>query len=143
MTRAGAGCQCECAVALLGIMPDHNLFSHCRQNPIMGLDASGMYDTDERAYREEPQKAGIPPAEAVAFVKRCRDVHGLDIDGLMAIPPDGLPPGAYFAHLAELAQQAGVATLSMGMSGDFETAIAMGATHVRVGSALFGHRPTV
>ena len=88
----------------------------------------------------EPQKAGIAPAEAVAFVARCRDVHGLGIDGLMAIPPEGAAPGPYFAHLAMLARDAGVGTLSMGMSGDFETAIAMGATHVRVGSALFGKR---
>ncbi len=89
----------------------------------------------------EPQKAGIPPAETVAFVARCRDVHGLAIEGLMAIPPEGVPPGPYFAHMAELAAAAGATTLSMGMSADFETAIAMGATHVRVGSALFGHRP--
>lgn len=89
----------------------------------------------------EPQKAGIAPAEAVAFVQRCRDVHGLDVVGLMCIPPEGRPPGGYFGHLATLAKQAGVTNLSMGMSGDFETAIAMGATHVRVGSALFGHRP--
>ena len=88
----------------------------------------------------EPQKAGIAPDEAVAFVARCREVHGLAIAGLMAIPPDGEPPGPYFAQLAMLARAAGVAELSMGMSGDFETAIAMGATHVRVGSALFGHR---
>jgi uncharacterized pyridoxal phosphate-containing UPF0001 family protein len=58
----------------------------------------------------------------------------------MAIPPEGVPPGPYFAHLAALASDAKVAILSMGMSADFETAIAMGATHVRVGSALFGHR---
>ena len=88
----------------------------------------------------EPQKAGIAPAEAVDFVARCRAVHGLDVVGLMCIPPDGLPPGGYFAHLAQLGREAGVANLSMGMSGDFETAIAMGATHVRVGSALFGSR---
>lgn len=88
----------------------------------------------------EPQKAGIAPQEAVAFVRRCREVHGLDVAGLMCIPPDGLPPGGYFAHLAVLGRDAGVKNLSMGMSGDFETAIAMGATHVRVGSALFGHR---
>lgn len=88
----------------------------------------------------EEQKAGIPIAEAVDFVSRCRDVHGLDIVGLMCIPPDGQPAGPYFAHLAALGRAAGVASLSMGMSGDFETAIAMGATHVRVGSALFGHR---
>lgn len=89
----------------------------------------------------EPQKAGIPPAEAVAFVARCRDVHGLTIDGLMAIPPEGVPPGPYFAQMAKLARDTGASVLSMGMSADFETAIAMGATHVRVGSALFGHRP--
>ena len=89
----------------------------------------------------EPQKAGIPPGEAASFVKRCRDVHGLTIDGLMAIPPEGVPPGPYFAHMATLAKTVGATVLSMGMSADFETAIAMGATHVRVGSALFGSRP--
>lgn len=89
----------------------------------------------------EPQKAGIAPAEAVAFAGRCRAVHGLDVVGLMAIPPEGVPPAPYFAHLSELARDAGLLQLSMGMSGDFETAIAMGATHVRVGSALFGSRP--
>ena len=91
----------------------------------------------------EEQKAGIAPDDTVAFVERCRSVHGLDIVGLMCIPPDGVPPGPYFAHLAELARQADVEQLSMGMSGDFEVGIAMGATHVRVGSALFGHRPPV
>ena len=89
----------------------------------------------------EAQKAGMAPADTVAFVKRCRDEHGLEIVGLMCIPPDGQPPGPYFAQLAELGRQADVARLSMGMSGDFEVAIAMGATDVRVGSALFGHRP--
>ena len=88
----------------------------------------------------EEQKAGIPPAEAAAFVGRCRDLHGLDVVGLMCIPPEADPAGPYFAHLASLARDAGVEKLSMGMSGDFETAIAMGATHVRVGSALFGTR---
>ncbi|WEK04206.1 MAG: YggS family pyridoxal phosphate-dependent enzyme [Candidatus Devosia phytovorans] len=88
----------------------------------------------------EEQKAGIAPAEAVAFVARCRDVHGLNIVGLMCIPPDGVPPGPYFAQLNALGRAAGVERLSMGMSGDFEVAIAMGATDVRVGSALFGHR---
>lgn len=90
----------------------------------------------------ESQKAGIAPAETLAFVERCRTVHGLEIAGLMCIPPDGAPPGPYFAQLAELGRAAGVEQLSMGMSGDFEVGIAMGATHVRVGSALFGHRPT-
>ena len=89
----------------------------------------------------EPQKAGIAPAETVAFVERCRREHGLDIVGLMCIPPDGVPPGPYFAHLATLGRAAGVERLSMGMSGDFEVGIAMGATDVRVGSALFGQRP--
>jgi PLP dependent protein len=89
----------------------------------------------------EPQKAGIAPDETVAFVERCRSEHGLDVVGLMCIPPEGQPAGPYFAQLAVLGQAAGVEKLSMGMSGDFETAIAMGATHVRVGSALFGTRP--
>jgi pyridoxal phosphate enzyme (YggS family) len=88
----------------------------------------------------EEQKAGIAPAEAVAFVERCRAEHALRVEGLMCIPPDGAAPGPYFAHLATLAREAGVEKLSMGMSGDFETAIAMGATHVRVGTALFGTR---
>ena len=91
----------------------------------------------------EEQKAGIAPSDTVAFVERCRTVHGLDIVGLMCIPPDGVPPGPYFAQLAMLGQAARVAQLSMGMSGDFEVGIAMGATHVRVGSALFGHRPPI
>jgi uncharacterized pyridoxal phosphate-containing UPF0001 family protein len=88
----------------------------------------------------EEQKAGIAPSEAVAFVARCRSEHGLDVVGLMCIPPDGEPAGPFFAHLASLARDAKVERLSMGMSGDFETAIAMGATHVRVGTALFGTR---
>lgn len=88
----------------------------------------------------EAQKAGIPPGEAVAFVERCRSVHGLMVDGLMCIPPDGETAGPFFAHLASLGRDAGVQKLSMGMSGDFEIAIAMGATHVRIGTALFGTR---
>jgi hypothetical protein len=89
----------------------------------------------------EPQKAGIAPDETVDFVARCRSAHGLNIVGLMCIPPDGVPPGPYFAQMVALARDAGVAELSMGMSGDFETAIGMGASHVRLGSALFGGRP--
>jgi PLP dependent protein len=89
---------------------------------------------------EEEQKAGIAPRETVAFVERCREVHGLDIAGLMAIPPVDENAGPYFALLARLASDAGVAELSMGMSGDFELAIAFGATSVRVGSAIFGAR---
>ena len=88
----------------------------------------------------EPQKAGIEPRDAVAFVARCRDVHGLTIEGLMCIPPADENPGPHFALLEKLAREAGVAKLSMGMSGDYETAIAFGATSVRVGSAIFGSR---
>jgi pyridoxal phosphate enzyme (YggS family) len=88
----------------------------------------------------EPQKAGLAPDETPDFVRRCRESWGLDVRGLMCIPPDGMPPGPYFAHLATLARAADVAELSMGMSADFETAIAMGATEVRIGSALFGAR---
>ena len=88
----------------------------------------------------EPQKAGIEPAEAVAFVARCRKTHGLVVEGLMCIPPADENPGPHFALLEKLAGQAGVEKLSMGMSGDYETAVAFGATSVRVGSAIFGHR---
>ena len=88
----------------------------------------------------EPQKAGIEPRDAVAFVTRCRDVHGLAIEGLMCIPPADENPGPHFALLEKLAREAGVEKLSMGMSGDYETAIAFGATSVRVGSAIFGSR---
>lgn len=91
----------------------------------------------------EEQKAGIDPREAAAFVTRCRTEHGLAIDGLMCIPPFDENPGPHFALLEKLAREAGVERLSMGMSGDFETAIAFGATEVRVGSAIFGHRPGV
>ncbi|RUY97136.1 YggS family pyridoxal phosphate-dependent enzyme, partial [Mesorhizobium sp. M7A.F.Ca.CA.002.15.1.1] len=88
----------------------------------------------------EPQKAGIEPRDAVAFVARCRDVHGLAIEGLMCIPPADENPGPHFALLEKLSKEADVAKLSMGMSGDYETAIAFGATSVRVGSAIFGTR---
>jgi pyridoxal phosphate enzyme (YggS family) len=89
---------------------------------------------------EEPQKAGIAPDEAVAFVERCRTVHGLSIEGLMCIPPAEGDPAPFFDRLAALAKQAGLAKLSMGMSGDFAIAVAHGATSVRVGSAIFGAR---
>lgn len=88
----------------------------------------------------EPQKAGIEPKETVAFVNLCRDELGLNIEGLMCIPPAEDHPGPYFALLRKLAAEAKVEKLSMGMSGDFETAIGFGATSVRVGSAIFGHR---
>lgn len=89
---------------------------------------------------EEPQKAGIAPGEAVAFVARCRSEHGLEIEGLMCIPPAAADPTPFFAQLAELAREAGLEKLSMGMSGDFKAAVVAGATSVRVGSAIFGVR---
>jgi pyridoxal phosphate enzyme (YggS family) len=88
----------------------------------------------------EPQKAGIAPDEAKAFVAFCRDELGLAIEGLMCIPPADENPGPHFALLGKLAGECGVEKLSMGMSGDFETAIGFGATSVRVGSAIFGMR---
>ena len=88
---------------------------------------------------EEPQKAGVAPAEADAFIAACRTLD-LPVVGLMCIPPADEPPGPHFALLAKIAGRNGLSQLSMGMSGDFETAIAFGATHVRVGSALFGDR---
>ncbi|MCC7253556.1 YggS family pyridoxal phosphate-dependent enzyme [Hyphomicrobium sp.] len=89
---------------------------------------------------EEPQKAGIPPKETAAFLAHCRDDLGLDIAGLMCIPPVEEEPAVHFAFLAKLAGDLGLAELSMGMSGDFETASELGATYVRVGSAIFGSR---
>ncbi len=89
---------------------------------------------------EEPQKAGVLPAAADAFVAECRDAHGLPVAGLMCIPPLGEAPAQHFALLKDIAERNGLAGLSMGMSDDFETAIALGATIVRIGSALFGAR---
>jgi pyridoxal phosphate enzyme (YggS family) len=89
---------------------------------------------------EEPQKAGVAPAEADGFIASCRDKYGLQISGLMCIPPVNEPPAPHFALTAKIAARNGLASLSMGMSADFVTAIALGATHVRVGSAIFGHR---
>lgn len=89
---------------------------------------------------EEEQKAGITPKETVRFVERCRETHGLEIEGLMCIPPIDENPGPHFALLRQLAREAGVQKLSMGMSDDFEIAIGFGATSVRVGSAIFGTR---
>lgn len=89
---------------------------------------------------EEPQKAGIAPADADAFIAACRDVYGLTISGLMCIPPVDDPPAPHFALTAKIAARNGLKNLSMGMSADFETAIQLGATHIRVGSAIFGRR---
>jgi len=91
---------------------------------------------------EEPQKAGIPPREADAFIALCRDELGLAIQGLMCIPPAERQPAPYFALLREIAHRNGLAGLSMGMSGDYESAIRLGATVVRVGTAIFGARET-
>lgn len=90
---------------------------------------------------EEPQKAGVAPRETDAFIKSCRDRLKLEIAGLMCIPPAEENPAPHFALLREIARRNGLKSLSMGMSGDFETAIQFGATHVRVGTAIFGHRP--
>lgn len=89
---------------------------------------------------EEPQKAGIAPAETEAFLKHCRDDLSLEIAGLMCIPPVEEEPAVHFAFLAKLAGDLALPELSMGMSSDFETAVQFGATHVRVGSAIFGAR---
>jgi pyridoxal phosphate enzyme (YggS family) len=88
----------------------------------------------------EPQKAGVLPEAADAFLKKCADVHGLKISGLMCIPPADEAPGPHFALTAKIARRNGLKLLSMGMSADFADAILLGATHVRVGSAIFGGR---
>ena len=89
---------------------------------------------------EEEQKAGVMPADAKSFVEMCRNELKLDIAGLMCIPPIDEEPALHFAFLSKLAQETGLEGLSMGMSADFDTAIKFGATHVRVGSAIFGPR---
>jgi PLP dependent protein len=88
----------------------------------------------------EPQKGGIDPRETAAFVTRCREVHGLTISGLMCIPPADQPPSPHFGLLNKLARELALPLLSMGMSADYEAAVQLGATHVRVGSAIFGGR---
>jgi pyridoxal phosphate enzyme (YggS family) len=89
---------------------------------------------------EEPQKAGVAPAQADAFIARCREHYGLQISGLMCIPPINDAPAPHFALTAKIAARNGLQNLSMGMSADFAIAIQLGATHVRIGSAIFGHR---
>jgi len=89
---------------------------------------------------EEAQKAGIAPKDTVAFVTHCRDEMGLPVTGLMCIPPLDEEPAMHFALLRELARDCGLSALSMGMSDDYETAIRFGATHIRVGTAIFGER---
>jgi len=89
---------------------------------------------------EEPQKAGLAPGDVDAFITRCRTEWSLEVEGLMCIPPLGEEPALHFALLEKMARRNGLPKLSMGMSGDFETAVKLGATHVRVGGALFGSR---
>jgi pyridoxal phosphate enzyme (YggS family) len=89
---------------------------------------------------DEPQKSGVARAEAGAFIRACREEHGLEISGLMCIPPLDEDPRPHFEHLAGLAAKHGLGVLSMGMSADYETAIACGATLVRIGTAVFGTR---
>lgn len=88
----------------------------------------------------EPQKAGVLPEDADAFLKECRETHGLTIEGLMCIPPVNEGPSAHFALTQKIAQRNRLKLLSMGMSADFASAIQFGATHVRIGSAIFGER---
>ena len=88
----------------------------------------------------EAQKAGVLPQDADAFLKKCRDAYGLEISGLMCIPPVDEAPGPHFALAAKIAKRNALKLLSMGMSADFATAIELGATHIRVGSAIFGER---
>jgi len=90
---------------------------------------------------EEEQKAGVAPQDALAFIAKCRETYALTISGLMCIPPADEEPSPHFALLVKLARDAGLKELSMGMSGDYETAIRLGATHIRVGTAIFGARP--
>lgn len=89
---------------------------------------------------EEPQKAGVTPTEADAFIERCRDHHKMNITGLMCIPPVDEEPSPHFALLKKIADRNDLSVLSMGMSSDYEIAIRFGATHVRVGTAIFGAR---
>ncbi|MDO8397641.1 MAG: YggS family pyridoxal phosphate-dependent enzyme [Bradyrhizobium sp.] len=89
---------------------------------------------------EEPQKAGVAPGDADAFIAACREKYGLSITGLMCIPPVNEAPAPHFALTAKIAARNGLTKLSMGMSADFAIAIAFGATHVRIGSAIFGTR---
>jgi hypothetical protein len=90
---------------------------------------------------EESQKSGVAPEDADAFVRHCRDELGLPVTGVMCIPPHGEEPAPHFALLAEIAARNGLPAVSMGMSGDYQTAVKLGATHVRLGTAIFGARP--
>ena len=113
---------------------------HARQGDGTGRQAPACYVQVNTG--EEAQKAGVLPTDVDAFVAACRDVHKLPIVGLMCIPPVDEEPALHFALLAKMAARNGLTKVSMGMSADYETAVRLGATHVRVGTALFGSRGT-
>lgn len=117
------------------------------RNKLAGALRKAMDDTGRRPRLfvqvntgEEPQKAGIAPGDLPDFLRRIRSEHDLAVEGLMCIPPVNEPAGLHFGLLAKLAARAGLSGLSMGMSADYELAVRLGATSVRVGSALFGER---
>lgn len=121
---------------------------HTLDRPSLAAALAKAFSTTERRPKllvqvntgEEPQKAGIAPGGLAEFLTLCRDGHGLSIAGLTCIPPADEPPSPHFAFLRDLARQHDLTLLSMGMSADYEQAIMLGATHVRVGSAIFGER---
>lgn len=123
-------------------------FIHSLDRPSLADSLKAELDNSPRAVRlfvqvntgEEPQKGGVAPKETTAFVRHCRDGLSLPVIGLMCIPPAEEEPALHFALLRKLAGECGLEYLSMGMSEDFETAIRFGATHVRVGTAIFGPR---
>ncbi|MFF4606215.1 YggS family pyridoxal phosphate-dependent enzyme [Streptomyces sp. NPDC001339] len=129
------------AVALFDVI-------HSLDRPSLAKALSRQCDSQERRpvifvqvnIGAEPQKSGVLPQEADAFLSSCRDLYGLNVTGLMCIPPAGEPPEAHFDHLAKIAARNGLTELSMGMSSDYGVAIEHGATCVRVGSAIFGNR---
>ncbi|MBI1364540.1 MAG: YggS family pyridoxal phosphate-dependent enzyme [Alphaproteobacteria bacterium] len=116
--------------------------------PKLARALAGAFDKQGRRPRlfvqintgEEPQKAGVVPREADAFIAECRKTYEFEIEGLMCIPPADEPPAPHFALLAKIAARNGIENLSMGMSGDYEIAAQLGATHVRVGAAIMGAR---
>ena len=126
------------------------LFSaiHSLDRPHLAAELSKVLARSERRPKlfvqvntgAEPQKSGVLPEETDAFLELCRTTHRLAIDGLMCIPPLEEAPAPHFALLAKIAKRNGLASLSMGMSADFATAIELGATHVRIGTAIFGQR---
>ncbi|MDB5512827.1 MAG: alanine racemase domain protein [Enterovirga sp.] len=121
---------------------------HSLDRPSLAKELAKEIDRTGRAPRllvqvntgDEPQKGGVSPAEADAFLSACRDSYGLPIAGLMCIPPSEDLPSPHFGLLGQIARRNGLELLSMGMSGDFEPAIQLGATHVRIGTAIFGAR---